>query len=304
MHTINQNTFAYHMRMNLSVCKSLVLCGVVLAGFRAGAAQAEPLRVLTSFYPVYVAALNVTAGIDGVEVDNLASPRVGCLHDYQMTTGDARKIAAADVFLVNGAGMEPFLESVARQSPRLRVVEVSRGIPLLDGNPHVWVSFEGARRQVDNIAEVLGEASPANAEAFRANAGRYKERINALEMRARERMRPFAGAPIVTFHAAFPYLARDLGLEIAGVIAREPGSEPVAQELAATIELVRARHVKGLFAEPQFPEQSAGIVARETGLTVHELDPVVTGPSAPEEAREAWLRAMENNVSVLAQALR
>ena len=208
--------------------------GIFFAMLPPAEAGAGPLKVLTSFYPVYVTALNVTAGVDGVEVDNLANPHVGCLHDYQMTTGDARKIAAADVFLVNGAGMEPFLESVARQSPRLQVVEVSRGIPLLDGNPHVWVSFEGARRQADNIAEVLAAASPENAEAFRANAGRYKERIDALEVRAKERMRPFAGEPIVTFHAAFPYLARDLGLEIAGVIAREPGSEPVAQELAAT----------------------------------------------------------------------
>lgn len=294
------------MSIKLRTQKALAVAMAVvwLAVHNPAAARAESLRVLTSFYPVYVAALNVAWGIGGVEVSNLANVHAGCLHDYQMTTGDARKIAEADVFLVNGAGMESFLEDVARQSPQLRVVDVSEGIPLLAGNPHVWLSFEGERRQVDNITAALAEASPENAGAFQANARRYKERIDALEVQAKARMQPFAGAPIITFHEAFPYLAREFGLQVAGVIERAPGAEPSAKELAAAIELVRAKRVKGLFAEPQYSDRSARIIARETGIEVRELDPVVSGPVAPAEAREAWLRAMENNVSVLAQALR
>jgi zinc transport system substrate-binding protein len=115
---------------------------------------------------------------------------------------------------------------------------------------------------------------------------------------------PFAGAQIVTFHEAFPYFARDFGLVVAGVIEREPGTEPGAGELAAMIEDVRAKKVKALFAEPQFSDASAQVIARECGLQVHELDPVVTGPTDAAGARDAWLQAMEGNVSVLAKALR
>jgi hypothetical protein len=39
-------------------------------------------------------------------------------------------------------------------------------------------------------------------------------------------------------------------------------------------------------------------------VKVHELDPVVTGPSEPSEARGAYLRAMEKNLGVLQEALR
>ena len=276
--------------------------GVLFGGVHPAAA--ESLRVVTSFYPVYVAALNVTSGVEGVEVTNLTSPHLGCLHDYQLTAGDVRKVAEADVLLANGAGMEPFLGKVAQQSPALRVVEVSEGIPLLDGNSHVWVSFDGARRQVDNIVAALGEAAPDKADAFRANAEEYKSRLAALEERMREALAPHAGTAIVTFHEAFPYFARDFNLEIVGVIEREPGAEPGARELADTIKLVRERGVKALFTEPQYSDQSARVIAAETGAGVYELDPVATGPTEPAAARGAWLAAMEKNLAVLQDALR
>ncbi len=295
-----RNLIANHLKIKLSAA----LVSVVFALWPAHLWANQSLRVVTSFYPVYIAALNVTAGIPGVEVSNLASPHVGCLHDYQLTAGDVRRLADADILLVNGAGMEPFLGKVAQQSPKVRVAEVSEGIPLLEGNPHVWVSLEGARRQTDNIEAALAAADPDRADAFRANAAAYNAALTALEEKMRAALAPYAGTPIVTFHEAFPYFARDFDLDLAGEIEREPGAEPSARELADTVKLVRERKVKALFAEPQFPDQSAQVVARETGVRVYSLDPVVTGPSDPEEARGAYLRAMEKNLEVLQEALR
>lgn len=287
-----------------SICLPAAGALFVLLALRAPCAAAGGLEVVTSFYPVYVTALNVAAGVPGVEVSNLTAPHIGCLHDYQLTAGDVRKLADADLLLANGAGMEPFLEKVTRQSPGLRVVEVSAGIPLMKGNSHVWVSFDGARRQTENIVNALSSAAPEHAPAFRANGESYKAKLAALEQRMRSALAPHAGKPVVTFHEAFPYFARDFRLEIAGVIEREPGTEPSARELADTVKLVRGRGVKALFAEPQFSDKSAQVIAAETGMKVYQLDPVVTGPSEPEEARGAWLAAMEKNLAVLQDALR
>lgn len=284
--------------------KFAAVFGILSALTASSLVAAEPLRVVTSFYPVYVSALNVTRGIDGIQLTNLTSPHIGCLHDYRLTAGDVRTLADADVLLVNGAGMEPFLDKLAQKSPDLRVVEVSRGIPLMDGNPHVWVSFEGTRRQVDNIAAALAEAAPARADALRANAESYKASLAALEQKMHDGLAPHAGARIMTFHEAFPYFARDFRLELVGVVERAPGAEPSARELAGTIDVVRQRGVKALFTEPQYSDRSAQVIARETGVKVHELDPVVTGPSAPDEARGAWLAAMEKNLATLQDALR
>jgi zinc transport system substrate-binding protein len=292
--------FATHMKIKFF---ALLFCSAFCFATLQGASAAETKRVVTSFYPVYIATLNVTAGVPGVEVHNLTSPHIGCLHDYQLTAGDVRKLADADLLLANGAGMETFLGKVQEQAPSLRVVEVSDGIPLMDGNAHVWVSFEGARQQVDNITAALVEAAPGQADAFRANAEKYKSDLAALDEKMRTALAPYAGTPIVTFHEAFPYFARDFKLDLVGVIARESGAEPSARELADTIELVRTRRVKALFAEPQFPDKSVQVIARETGLKVYELDPVVTGPSEPSEARDAYLRAMGKNLAVLQEAL-
>ena len=296
---IIKNLFANQVKIKFVLCVPLLL---LLTGVAALAAK--PVHVVTSFYPVYVATLNVTAGVEGIEVANLTHAQVGCLHDYQLTSGDARKLADADLLLANGAGMEPFLDKLTKQSPDLRVVEVSEGIPLLEDNPHVWVCFEGARRQVDNIAAALIALAPDKADALRANAESYKASLAALDRRMHEALAPYAGTPIMTFHEAFPYFAHDFNLELVGVVEREPGTEPSARELADTIKSVRERGVKAIFTEPQYSDRSAQAIARETGVRVHSLDTVSTGPSEPEAARRAWLAAMEKNLAVLQDALR
>lgn len=300
---IKNYVFANQMIIKKAI--SLILCFIGTGTLSALSADEKPLRVVTSFYPVYVAALNVTEGVAGVELVNLTSPHMGCLHDYQLTAGDMRTLSGADVFLANGAGMEPFLDRLGKQLPNLRIIEISEGFNTSEnGNSHVWVSFAGARQQVENVARALSEASPARAEQFQANAARYKAKITALEDRMRGTLAPYAGTAIVTFHQAFPYLAAETGLVIAGVIEREPGAEPSARELADTAKLVREKNVKALFAEPQYSDQSARVISRETGVGVYELDPVSTGPSDPAAARNAWLDAMEKNLSVLQEALR
>ena len=87
--------------------------------------------VVTSFYPIYLFALNLTQGIDGITIRNLAAPNTGCLHDYQLSTGDMKVLNKADVFLINGAGMESYLTRVMDTFPKLPVVDASAGITLL-----------------------------------------------------------------------------------------------------------------------------------------------------------------------------
>jgi len=262
------------------------------------------IRVVTSFYPLYVAALNVIEGVEGSEVHNLASPHIGCLHDYQLTAGDARKLSDADLLIVNGAGMESFLGKIRAQYPNLKIVEACEGMPLLDGNPHVWVSPAGARAQIDNIARALSDADPANAARYAANAAAYNGQLTALEARLKSELAPLAGTPVVAQHDSFPYLARDLGLEVVGVIEEGHGHQPDAAEFARTIDLVRDKKVKFIFAEPQYSDRLAQTLARESGAVVLELDPVAQGPSEPARARGAWLEAMGKNLSVLRGALR
>ncbi len=267
-----------------------------------------PLRVLASFLPMYVFTRNVTAGVPGVTVDLMLPAALGCPHDYALTPGDMRKIAAADLFIANGRGMEEFLGApVLRANPRIRIAETAAGVvPIRTGaaehggvNPHTWVSPRNAILQVRAIERALAAADPADAAAFRRNADAYAARLEALAREFDLAARRFRARNVVTFHNVFDYLARDIGIDVVGRIEETPGQEPSAGELQALVRTIRRTKAVAVFAEPQYPERLAAIVAREARVPLRVLDPVSTGPAEPR----AYEDAMRKNLATLVAAL-
>ena len=269
---------------------------------------AEPFRIVTSFYPMYVATINITDGVDGVEVYNMTKPQTGCLHDYQLMTEDMKTLEKADAFVINGAGMEDFMDKVTEQQKKLKVIDASRGIELIHDdeegdNPHVWLSVTDAITQVRNIADQLKEADPAHAAAYEKNAAAYIEKLTSLKSEMHAALDTVPHKDIVTFHEAFPYFAKEFNLNIIGVVEREPGTEPTPTELQETIEQVNALPTKVLFTEPQYSPAAAETIARETGAKIYTLDPVVTGEATPA-AKNAYIDTMKKNMQVLKEALK
>ena len=91
----------------------------------------DMLTVVTSFYPMYIATLNIVDGVDGVRLENLSEPQTGCLHDFQLTPEDMKLLSTADVFVINGGGIESFMSDVAKAYPNLDVVEACEDVALL-----------------------------------------------------------------------------------------------------------------------------------------------------------------------------
>ncbi len=300
------------MKRILSIFALLSLLSLALAGCGTSSAPEKktaegPFRIVTSFYPMYIATINITQGIDGVDVTNMTKPQTGCLHDYQLATGDLKTLEKADAFVINGAGMEAFLDKVVSQQKALKIIDASKDIPLLkDGdeeNPHVWLSVTHAITQVKNIADQLAAADPKHADAYRKNAAAYVQKLEALKKEMHAALDPLPHKDIVTFHEAFPYFAQEFGLHIVAVIEREPGSEPTPEELKETIEKVKELPVKVLFTEPQYSPKAAEAIARETGAKIYTLDPVVTG-EANDAAKDAYITTMGKNQATLAEALK
>ncbi|ATW27652.1 metal ABC transporter substrate-binding protein [Candidatus Formimonas warabiya] len=268
--------------------------------------QAGPVKIVTSFYPIYIMTLNITQGIPGVEVVNMTQSITGCLHDYQLAPSDMKKLQDAQIMVVNGAGMESFLDEVISQEQDLKIVDASKGIELLknesdgEANPHLWVSVSGAAAQVKNIGAQLAAFDPDHAAGYQANTAAYLEKLENLGKEMHTALDPVKNRNIVTFHEAFPYFAKEFNLDIVAIIEREPGSEPSAGELSETIDTVKKAGVAALFAEPQYPAAAADTIARETGARVFTLDPCVTGPLEAD----SYLKTMEENLAVLQEALK
>ena len=285
---------------------SIALVGCGGADKAAEKKTAEPFRIVTSFYPMYLATINITDGVNGVEVYNMTKPQTGCLHDYQLMTEDMKTLEKADAFVINGAGMEDFMGKVTEQQKKLKVIDASRGIELIHDeegdNPHVWLSVTEAIAQVRNIADQLKEADPAHADAYEKNAAAYIEKLTALKTEMHAALDNVPHKDIVTFHEAFPYFAKEFNLNIIGVVEREPGTEPTPTELQETIEQVNSLPTKVLFTEPQYSPAAAETIARETGAKIYTLDPVVTGEATPQ-AKNAYIDTMKANMKVLKEAL-
>lgn len=253
---------------------------------------------------MHIMAMNVLKDVEGIALVNLAPPTVGCLHDYALTPGDMRKLEEADILIANGAGMESYLLKVSKRYPRMKIVELAWGIPLIEGgggpNPHVWTGIAHAITQVRNLSRFMSRVDPGNASRYEKNGGEYIARLEVLRREMHDGLDAYRGTPIVTFHEAFPYFAEEFGLKIVGVVAREPGSAPGARELADTIGTIKKLRVKALFSEPQYPAAAAETIARETGVHLHPLDPAVTGPVTPD----AYIDTMKRNLATLRVALK
>ncbi|MDF2987690.1 MAG: ABC-type metal ion transport system, periplasmic component/surface adhesin [Eubacterium sp.] len=269
--------------------------------------QDDTYTIVTSFYPIYIFTKNVIGDIPGVQVMNMTEPQTGCLHDYQLIPADLKTLEKADAFVINGAGMEAFMDKVIKQRPDLKVIEAAKGMELLkdengEENPHVWVSISGAVQEVKNIAEGLAASDSKNAAAYRANADKYVKLLEAQSEKMHEQLDEFKNKDIVTFHEAFPYFAKEFGLNIVSVVEREPGTEPSAGELAELIDKIKAAKVKVLFAEPQYSQKAAESIAKQTGAKVYLLDPVVTGQK--EAPADSYIKAMDENLKVLVEAFK
>ena len=293
---------------------------LILAALMMTSALASAETVVTSFYPIHLFARNLLDGVDGIEIASLTEPTSGCLHDYQLQTSDMKSLARADVFLINGAGMEGYLEGVFEAFPTLPVVDASLGITLLEDctdhghdhddhghghehafNAHIWLDAENAARMVVNLADGLIAALPQHEAAISANRDAFVARLTALDA---ELTAALAGLPhldIITFHEAFPYFASAYGLHVAAVINRDPDDALSPRQLAELCKTVKTQGAPPLFVEPQYEDMAAKTIARETGAPLFTLDPIVTGPAdAPLTHYEDVMR---QNLAVLLEAL-
>ena len=292
--------------------------------------SSDSLTIVTSFYPIYISTLNIIKDVPGVNLVNMTKAQTGCLHDYQLSPEDLKTLSNASIFVINGAGMEGFLDRVISNQKDLNIVTASEGISLLssegeehshdddhdneeehsddhdhdhEDNPHVWVSITKNIEQVKNIAKGLSEYDPANAAKYEENANTYIQKLEDLRAEMHEAIDDLPNRNIITFHEAFPYFAEEFNLNIVDVVEVEAGTEPSPKQLEETIEIAKANNVKSLFTEPQYAAKAAETIAKETGIKLYTLDPIVTGDSTPD-SYDDYINKMKENLETLKEALK
>lgn len=282
--------------------------------------QDSELTVVTSFYPMYIAAMNVIGDTPGVDLQNLSEPQTGCLHDYQLTPADMKLLSGADVFIVNGGGIESFLSDVAADYKNLSIVNACEGLNLLseedegeehahgdahedghnhgDVNAHAWMSIALYKQQVENILEGLCRIDPKHQDAYESNAKEYLAKVEDLEREQQSLKEELAGKHIVIFHEAYAYVAEDYDMEISYTMDLDEERQVSAGEVADVMGAIEKNDISVVLAEELYGKDMGDTVERETDAKVCYLDTLTRG----EYEKDSYLDAMRHNMELLKEA--
>ena len=278
------------------------------------------LKVLASFFPPAVVALNIAGTNADVEVllDGRVDP-----HDFQFSRGDLTKISQADLIVLNGLGMESWLErALTNGISRQPAVELATDLPPAcliattsneahfhresaghdetGRNPHIWLDPLLLAHGATNVLRALQKANPGNAGAFEANARAFVGKLWDLDAELRRELAPVRGVRVVTWHDAFAYFARRYGPEIIGVIEPLAEVDPSPRYLAELSRRCRVDGVKAVFDDPGSRSRLVARLAADWGARMATLETLESHALAPD----AYFEAMRSNARILRETLR
>lgn len=301
-----------------------------VGGWKTSREDADIL-VVTSFYPVYVATLNVTDGMEGVQVRCLSRPQTGCVHDHQLTTQDMRLLEQADVFIINGAGMETYLEDVLRRYPDLYVLDTSKGAALLESaeghehagetsdadhgqqeelqeeeyNAHIWMNMENYSIQIGNIGNGLGKIDEKHRKQYQENVNQYLAKVQKLQKEC-QNLWDGKDKSAVSTHEAFSYFAQNINWDVARTINMDENTTLNAAQVSEVLEAVQQEQISYLWTEEIYGSRLTELIQQENSCKTIVLDTLVL-PSQDEtgvtEEKDAYLAGMRNNLEQIRQAL-
>jgi ABC-type Zn uptake system ZnuABC Zn-binding protein ZnuA len=213
-------------------------------------------------------------------------PRDADLHAFQPTPRDVASVSEADLFILNGGGLEETLEETLRTAAAdTTFVEASEGItprepqkgePLdeqgREDDPHFWLDPTLVVTYVENIRDAFIAADPEGEAEYTANAETYIARLEDLDawLKAEVAALREQGRLLVMNHVSHGYFADRYGFRVAGAVIPSvaTGESPTARQLAELTETIRAEGVGAIFVELEENAQLADQIAAETGIVV------------------------------------
>lgn len=106
-----------------------ILLAFLLLPLYGCASPEGSVQIAATTLPVYAFAHTLCADT-GLRVTRLITEEVSCLHDYSLNVRQVKAIEQAQVIVISGAGMEPFMEDLLQGKA---TIDASVGIALLGG---------------------------------------------------------------------------------------------------------------------------------------------------------------------------
>jgi zinc/manganese transport system substrate-binding protein len=290
-------------------------------------AWAEPLRVVTSFS--ILADMVKHVGGEDVSVTTLVGAN-GDAHVYEPTPADARAVGDANLVVVNGLGLEGWMDRllkssgykgpvvVASQGVTPRRMEEEAGTPAREAqgkdqhgqhhrlitDPHAWQDLVNGQRYVANITAALAKADSAHVEAYQRRGATYQAQLQETDqwVRAQIAAVPPSKRRVITSHDALGYFGAAYGVELLAPVGWNTEAEPSAKDVAQLIRQIKKEGVKALFVENMSdPRLIQRIAAESGGVVGGTLYTDALSPSGT--AGDSYLGMFRHNVPAMVAAM-
>ena len=259
------------------------------------------IKIVTSFYPMYIMTLNITNGIEGVEVANMADNYVGCIHDYTLTTSDLKKFENADIFIENGYGIENFSQKIIDSYPNVQIIDSGNKITDViqeeggELNAHFWTSIDNYILQVNEIKDRLKEIDENNANKYEENASKYISKLENLKQKYHSELKQVKGKKVVSLNEAFSYLFKFAGIEEELIETDHEQSALSAEEVKNVIDMINNENIEAIIIAENDDDQNALAIANETNAKIYRLKDGMSG----DNSTDSYINIMEENLEIL-----
>lgn len=284
-------------------------CGNVGKGTSAGERQdVEGLQIVTTISILADLIQNVAGGYGTVEY---LVPVGDNPEDYELLPGDFQRVSEADIFFLNGWGLEEMMERSLANVTGIEKVYLTEGIAPLPlagkaaaaNDPHAWLDPMKASIYVENILAALVEKDPAREQQYRRNAGRYTAELQELHLRIKEKVArvPEHNAVIITSENAFKYFGEAYGFRTEGIWEINAHEEGTPQQIARIVNLVRENGIPALFLESSVDGRYMETISMETGVPIAGI--VYTDSLGPGDGTDTYTGMIRHNVETFVAGL-
>ena len=264
-------------------------------GTAAGRGECAPARPVAAATIAPLASLTATVAGPEWDVRTVIPPGISP-HAFEPAPRDVRRFAPARLVVTVGAGYDDWagrLVAACATGAVLHDAGRSVGVERGDGgdhdgevgrDPHWWLSPRRAARALAPLAELFARLDPPRAEGYLRRARAGAAALLALDAELAVLLGPVKGATVVAAHNSWAYFISDYGLVDGGAIETAPGREASPRDLRNLLDLVHARRVRAVFAEPQFSPAAARVLASDAGIRVAFVDPIGGVPGRTDYA--------------------
>jgi zinc/manganese transport system substrate-binding protein len=255
-------------------------------------------------------------GGNRIEVITLVGPD-GDAHAYEPTPAAAKIVSEADLVVVNGLGLEGWLDRLIKASgykgtvvvastgikPRKMKDEHKSGKEVAD--PHAWQDIENGRLYVDNIARALTAIDPEGATTYSDLSRAYSKKLMDLDTWVKSEISaiPEQKRRMITSHGAFGYFEAAYGIRIFSPMGISTESEPSAGQVKNLIRQIKKENITAVFVENISDPRLISQIVKESGVTIGgEL--YSDALSKPDGPASTYMDMFRNNVTKIVAAMK